>query len=221
MQQTPAHEAHNPDLLSMLPTDSKRLIEIGCSTGALAREYKLVNSNCIYTGVEIDFEYAKLAERYCDFVLNLDFETTDEGFYQSREEDCWVFGDALEHLRDPWLILSRIRKVIPSNGCVVACIPNTQHWSVQAKLNSGDFRYEDSGLLDRTHLRWFTRKTIIEMFMIAGFRITNGIPRIFNEPNRDNILDAIREMARATKTDPEMAVSDAMALQYVVKAVPT
>ena len=221
MQQTPAHEAHNPDLLSMLPTDSKRLIEIGCSTGALAREYKLINSNCIYTGVEIDLEYAKLAERHCNSVLNLDIEAADASFYKSREEDdCWIFGDALEHLRDPWLILSKIRKVIPTNGCVVSCIPNAQHWSVQAKLNSGDFRYEESGLFDRTHLRWFTRKTIIEMFMLAGFQITNGIPRIFNEPDRDKILGIIKEMAKATKADPEMAASDAMALQYVVKAVP-
>jgi 2-polyprenyl-3-methyl-5-hydroxy-6-metoxy-1,4-benzoquinol methylase len=222
MRQTPAHEVHNPDLLSMLPTDSKRLFEIGCSAGALAREYKLINSNCIYTGVEIDHEYAKLAERHCDFVLNLDIETADESFYQLRgQEDCWIFGDVLEHLRDPWQVLSRIRKVIPSNGSVVACIPNAQHWSVQAKLNSGEFRYEESGLLDRTHLRWFTRKTIVELFMLCGFKITNGIPRIIDESDRDKILSIIREMAKVTGADPEMAASDALPLQYVVKAVPS
>lgn len=221
MRQTPAHEAHNPDLLSMLPKDSKRLIEIGCSSGALAREYKQINSNCFFTGVEIDFEYTKLAGRHCDVVLNMDIETANDNFYQSRTgEDCWIFGDTLEHLKDPWLVLSKIRKIIPINGCIIACIPNAQHWSIQTRLNSGEFRYEDSGLLDRTHLRWFTRKTIIEMFLSAGFQITNGIPRIFNEPNREKILPIIREMATTIGVDPEMAVSDAMPLQYVIKAIP-
>ena len=221
MKQTPVHEIHNPDLLSMLPRDSKRLIEVGCSSGALAREYKIINSNCVYTGVEIEFEYAKLAERYCDAVLNLDIEAADDKFYQSRNgEDCWIFGDTLEHLRDPWLILSKIRSVIPTNGCVIACIPNAQNWSIQAVLNAGDFRYEDSGLLDRTHLRWFTRKTIMEMFMSTGFQVSNIIPRIFNDPNSAKILPVIRQMATTIGVDPEMAVSDAMPLQYVIKAIP-
>ena len=95
---------------------------------------------------------------------------------------------------------------------MVACIPNAQNWSVQAKLNSGDFRYEKSGLLVRTHLRRFSRKTIIEMFMLSRFQITKGIPRIFDEPDRNKILNVIREMAKVTSADPEMAMSDAMAL---------
>jgi Methyltransferase domain len=221
MQQTPAHEAHNPDLLSLLPEDAKRLIEVGCSSGALAREYKRINSGCVYSGVEIDADYAKLAERHCDIVINQDIETADESFFQSRSaEDCWIFGDTLEHLKDPWLILSRIRNVMPADGCIVACIPNAQHWSIQAQLSCGDFRYQDSGLLDRTHLRWFTRKTIIEMFASAGFKIANGIPRIFLEPSRDKMLDAIKALAALAGGDPEMAVTDAIPLQYVVKAVP-
>jgi hypothetical protein len=221
MKQTPAHEGYNPDLLSLLPKDAKRLIEIGCSSGALARQYKTINPGCVYTGVEIDAGYARLAERYCDAVLNLDIETADDGFFRSHAgEECWIFGDALEHLRDPWRILAKLRSVIPGGGCAVACIPNAQHWSVQARLACGEFRYEDAGLLDRTHLRWFTRKTMIEMFSAAGFRIVQGFPRIFNEPNRDKALDVIRQMATAIGTDPDQAAADAVPFQYVVKAVP-
>ena len=91
----------------------------------------------------------------------------------------------MEHLKDPWLILKLIRENISHKGSVVACIPNAQHWSMQAKLSIGDFRYEASGLLDKTHLRWFTRQTIIEMLDQSGFQIEAGIPRIFNEPNRE------------------------------------
>jgi hypothetical protein len=102
----------------------------------------------------------------------------------------------------------------------VACIPNTQHWSVQARLNCGNFRYENAGLLDRSHLRWFTRITMLEMFRSAGFKITEGFPRIFDEPGREKVLGAIRLMAASIGADPELAVKDALPIQYVVKAVP-
>src|SRR5665647_674801 len=129
MDQTPAHERHNPDLLKLIPKDARVLVEVGCSSGALAREYKKINSNCRYIGVECVSEYAKLAERHCDSVIETDIESVDENFLRDTLAcDCWIFGDALEHLMNPWLLLSRIRKIIPDNGSIVACIPNAQHW---------------------------------------------------------------------------------------------
>ena len=95
-----------------------------------------------------------------------------------------------------------------------------QHWSIQARLNRGDFRYEDSGLLDRTHLRWFTRTTMRELFVSSGFQIETGVPLIFNQPGRDLVLQSIRAMATALGADPELAVTDALATQYVVRAIP-
>ena len=103
---------------------------------------------------------------------------------------------------------------------MVACIPNAQHWTLQAKLSIGDFRYEDSGLLDKTHLRWFTRQTIIEMFDQAGFQIEAGMPRILNEPDREQFLPIIEQMAKAAGADPQTAVNDSLPLQYVIRAVP-
>ena len=221
MDQTPAHEQHNPDLLKLIPKDAKSLVEVGCSSGALAREYKKLNADSRYVGVEIDPEYAKLARRYCDAVIECDIESLDEiTLRDTLQSECWIFGDALEHLRDPWLLLARIRAFIPNDGSVVACIPNAQHWSVQARLSCGDFRYEESGLMDKTHIRWFTRTTIVEMFSNAGFGIVEGFPRIFDEPDRERVLPAIRAMAVAIGADPEITVSDALALQYVIKAVP-
>ena len=219
MQQTPVHEQHNPDLLKLLPINSKRVVEVGCSSGALAREYKKINPSCHYTGIEISSEYAALAARHCDAVLSLDIESADENFIGSNlAADIWIFGDTLEHLKDPWLLLQKIRQSISTEGCVVACIPNVQHWSVQARLSCGQFRYEDSGLLDKTHLRWFTRQTIAEMFDVTGFQIIDSCARVFEDPARDNFLPAIREMALAGGVDPNIAEQDALALQYVVKA---
>lgn len=221
MKQTPVHEQHNADLLAFIPATCSKLIEIGCSSGALAREYKKINPGCRYLGVEIDSEYAQLAGRYCDEVFLVNIEAPSEEFNVSSEKaDCWIFGDSLEHLVDPWRVLAKIRQGLPADGCVVACIPNAQHWSVQARLCCGQFRYEDAGLLDRTHLRWFTRMTIIEMFQSAGFRIDEGLPRIFDEPARDPFLEIIRKMAKSCGADPDIAASDAMPLQYVIKAVP-
>lgn len=221
MRQTPAHEMHNPDLLRLIPAAARRLIEVGCSAGALAREFKKIAPDCDYLGVEIDAGYAGLAKRYCDRSLVLDIEQADDAFWsENADRDCWIFGDTLEHLRDPWAVLGRIRRNIPAAGSVVACIPNAQHWSLQARLSAGDFRYAQEGLLDRTHLRWFTRQTIIEMFDQAGFAIAEGVPRIFDEPQRDRFLPAIEQLARQAGADPKIAVEDALALQYVVRAVP-
>ena len=103
---------------------------------------------------------------------------------------------------------------------MVACIPNAQHWSLQARLNCGQFRYEDKGLMDRTHIRWFTRASIDEMFDAAGFAIVEGRCRILDEPYRDAALAGIRAFAELIGADAEKAATDATPLQYVVRAVP-
>ncbi|HEY4144077.1 class I SAM-dependent methyltransferase [Pinirhizobacter sp.] len=218
MQQTPVHEQHNPDLLKFMPTNARRVVEVGCSSGALARAYKAINPDVHYIGTEIDPTYAELARRHCDEVLDINVEQADaQTLGTTLGGDCWVFGDVLEHLHDPWKLLANIRAVLPPGGTVVACIPNAQHWSVQAKLSFGNFRYEDSGLFDRTHIRWFTRMTMIEMFQGAGFAVEDGMARIFDDPQRHVFLPIIKAMAAAAQADPEMAAQDALALQYVLR----
>jgi 2-polyprenyl-3-methyl-5-hydroxy-6-metoxy-1,4-benzoquinol methylase len=221
MQQTPVHEQHNPDLLDLVPLSAKRVLEVGCSAGALAREFKKGAPGCDYLGIEIDPAYAELAARHCDRTMVLDIEQADDAFWAEHgNRDCWIFGDTLEHLRDPWALLRRIRSGIPAHGAVVACIPNAQHWSLQARLSIGDFRYEDAGLLDRTHLRFFTRQTIEEMFDQAGFKIGHITPRVFPHPSTDAVMPVIRKMAQLLGADPAIAEQDAKPLQYVVHAVP-
>ena len=220
MDSTPVHEHHNPDLLALIPRTAARIVEVGCSSGSLAREFKQIGGASHYTGIEIVPQYAEYARRHCDRVLTLDIETVDvEYLRNSLTCDCWIFGDTLEHLRDPWALLARIRHAITTTGSVVACIPNAQHWSLQATLNAGAFRYQRAGLLDKTHLRWFTRITIAEMFQEAGFRIVESRSRVFHEPARERVLPHIRAMAEALGIDADQAVSDSIPLQYVVHAV--
>jgi 2-polyprenyl-3-methyl-5-hydroxy-6-metoxy-1,4-benzoquinol methylase len=217
------NERHNPDLLTFIPPGVKRVIEVGCSTGVLAGAFRALHvghSGLHWHGIEIEARAAKLAQAHCDSVEVLDIETlNDAAFARYSDRDCWVFGDVLEHLRDPWGLLARICAQLPPGGCVVVCVPNVQHWSVQAQLAVGDFRYQASGLMDRTHLRWFTRLTLLEMVQQAGLKMEAGMARIFDEPQRGLYLPAIRAMALARGVDPEQAVKDALPLQYVLRAV--
>lgn len=216
----PPSQGYNPDLLALVPAKATSIIEVGCSTGSLAYALKSTRPMVNYLGIELDPKAAEIASQFCDGIVSLDIESADQSLFQQySDRDCWIFGDVLEHLRDPWRVLSQIYSVLPKGGTVVASIPNVQHWSIQGRLSIGEFRYEGTGLLDRTHLRWFTRVTIHAMFQSVGLRIEAGVPRIFNEPNREPILKAIRHMAIAMGRDPEGAVRDALPLQYVVRAV--
>jgi tRNA A58 N-methylase Trm61 len=117
LKQTPAHEVANPDLLALMPRESRRVVEVGSSSGALARAFKALAPGCHYTGIEIDGDYAEASARYCDSVLHGSVEEMDDAAFNGLfPSDCWVFGDTLEHLRDPWQVLRRIRGKIAPGG---------------------------------------------------------------------------------------------------------
>lgn len=221
MKQTPAHSTVNRDLLAMMPRTARRVVEVGCMHGALARAFREINPQVHYAGVDIDPAYAAVAAQACDVALPGDIEHFDQATFDSLfPSDCWVFGDCLEHLRDPWRVVAAIRERIAADGCLVACIPNAQHWSVQMRLATGLFRYEDSGLLDRTHVRWFTRVTMIEMFMQAGWRVEAGLARRLPQAAPVALIDGVRAVARAGGADPDQAAEDAEVFQYLFKAIP-
>lgn len=218
MKQTPVHEHHNSDLLNLIPSSCVAIMDVGCGGGALARELKKRTPQPHVIGLELDPSYAQMASRHCDESLTLDIESAGNDFWLAHSDrDCFVFGDSLEHLKDPWAVLGKVRLHLKSDGYVVACIPNAQHWSLQAKLCVGEFRYQDMGLLDRTHLRWFTRKTIVDLFQSVGFTIEAARPRVFKEPAREQVLPLIRNFAQLVGGDAEQAVRDAIPLQYVLR----
>lgn len=213
---------YNPLLAALIPQQARRIVEVGCSTGGLAQGLKAAREPGLHVvGLELDARAADMARRHCDEVIHLNIDEAEVEFFASQQgHDCWVFGDVLEHLRDPWRVLAEVVKVLAPGGCVVASIPNAQHWSVQARLNMGHFNYEPTGLMDRTHLRWFTRETMRKMFEGAGLRVEATIPGIVDEPRiREQGLAAVRLMAQALGRDPELAVRDATPMQYVMRAV--
>ncbi len=219
---TPYHAVVNQELLSLLPANCRHVVDVGCMGGALARAYRERNPASRYTGVEIEPEYAAQACRFCDDVVVGSIEALEGAAFKALcTADCWVFGDILEHLWDPWLLLKRVRESSANAPTMVACLPNAQHWSVLARLVSGNFRYEPSGLLDRTHIRWFTRTTLREMFEGIGYRIVGELPKIHPEPMPDVLRPAIGQLARSAGADPRQAVENSSVYQWVVKATPT
>ena len=221
MQQTPAHDNVNLDLLSLIPVDSRRVIEVGCANGALARAWLPLSPTSEFIGIDIDPNYVERASNHCTRALAADIEAMpEEDFEKLFPSDCWIFGDCLEHLRNPWELLRKIRVRIAGNGCVVTCIPNAQHWSVQWSILSGNFRYQDSGLLDKTHIRWFTEKTMLEMFSQTGWMVEKGISRTVSTPQASQALTGVAAFATALGLDPVEAKKSATPIQYVFRLRP-
>lgn len=221
MHQTPLHDRINVELMSMIPSSSRRLVDVGCMQGSLARVWREQHPAAEVIGIDIDADYAELAKQHCTRALAGDIETLDDAAFDSLfPSDCWIFGDCMEHLRDPWAVLRRIRARIDADGCVLICIPNAQHWSVQWRLLSGHFRYEDSGMLDRTHLRWFTRQTLLEMFAETGWAVAQGMTRSIQAPQQEGMLAALARYAQEIGLDGEQARRDALPMWYLFRLTP-
>lgn len=204
-------------LIVELVGHGRRVLDVGASTGFLARV--LAERGCRVTGIEIDPESARQAEEFCERVivgnveeLDLDEELGGQTF------DVLVFGDVLEHLKDPLGALERFKPFLAPDGHVVASIPNIAHGSVRLSLLQGRFQYRPLGLLDNTHLRFFTRESVEEMFESAGFlttdlrRTTQGLFTTEIEVDADRVSD---DVVRLLQEDPE-----AMTYQFVLAARP-
>jgi 2-polyprenyl-3-methyl-5-hydroxy-6-metoxy-1,4-benzoquinol methylase len=159
-------------VVSLVP-EGARVLEFGCATGYMSEVLKL-RLGCVVTGVELEPDAAAVASTRADRVIVGDAEVLDlDELLDDEEFDAVLFADVLEHLKDPGALLRRIRPFIAPGGVVVASIPNVAHGSLRLALLQGEFRYRQTGLLDGTHLRFFTRASIQDLFEEAGYVVTN------------------------------------------------
>lgn len=161
-----AHSGHNKLLALVGPR--KRVLDVGCSSGYLARP--LVVAGCTVVGLEVDPDAAAVAREVCEDVLVGDVETMELPF-EPGSFDVVLCGDVLEHLRDPEAFLVRARPLLRPGGLLVLTTPNVANWSLRLGLLAGRWRYTERGILDRTHTHLFTRKTLAETLERAGYRI--------------------------------------------------
>lgn len=166
---------------------NKTVLEIGCGFGAVSRE--LTGRGCKVYGVEKDPEMGCVAAQYCEKVRCGNIEKIDEFDFDENRFDCILLGDVLEHLVNPELVLSRLGKYLAPSGKIVLSIPNIAHWSVRWDLLRGRFEYQKAGLLDKTHIRFFTFRSINQMIQACGYRVlswnvTQGITVVDFDRNR-------------------------------------
>jgi len=210
-----------PDLLACIPPDAKVVLEIGCGAGAMGAQYKQSNPNCRYVGLEINQQAAEVAAKRLNTVGMGDVEKTDISQLRLTLDsiDCLVYGDVLEHLRDPWAVLRQHTRYLREGGQVVACISNIQNWSILAGLLQGKWEYSQEGLLDNTHMRFFTLDSIKAMFADAGLQIVDVKIRGKKSEQMNNLQELLRPAVTALGADYEKFVLQSQAFQYVLRAV--
>ncbi len=216
------YDSYNPDLLRFIPPDAKTVLEIGCGEGALCEAYRRVNPGVRWYGVECEREAGDKAWKpgRLDSVLEVEIE----GYLAlngtlAEQSDVLILGDILEHLKDPWAVLRRLVGEVNPGGQVLASIPNVQHWTVIRDLLDGKWEYTDSGLMDRTHLRFFTLDSIRKMFADAGLQVFEIVGRdLFNE----GIIDFLNGWLDGNWSPPNASddwEKKLRAYQYVVRAI--
>jgi methionine biosynthesis protein MetW len=154
-------------IVEMIPVKS-RVLDVGCGTGVIAARIRDARQADII-GIEPNRERATFASARDLKVYSAPF--TEKLLQGIGLFDVIVFADVLEHVEDPASLLRTAKKGLRPGGVIIASIPNVAHWSVRWGLMRGHFDYQDCGILDATHLRWFTKETVKRLFVAEGLTI--------------------------------------------------
>lgn len=212
------HASNNSHALVLeLIGHNKRVLDVGCASGYLAEV--LLRRGCSVAGVERDPELAEQARKIMDEVVVADLDELDlRAAFAEDQFDVIVFGDVLEHLRDPLRLLRSVPALLRPGGSVVISLPHVGHGDVRLSLLKGRWTYRPLGLLDNTHLRFFTRDNVVELLRSAGlaavdFRRTTA--PLFETELGVRREDYTEELIAEVLEDPE-----ALTYQFVLRAVP-
>jgi O-antigen biosynthesis protein len=168
------HTYLNPNLLNLFAHAPRKLLDIGCATGVLCSVMKERNPSTYTIGIEPNKQAAEMARSKLDRVFTGTFEEIDlvaEGFPHGSI-DSVVAADVLEHMYDPWRTMVNLKPFLSKDAQVIISIPNSRHVNLIARLADGGlWTYEDRGLLDITHIRFFTLKEFSTLLEQTGYRI--------------------------------------------------
>jgi len=217
-QQVDLDDVNNAHSLGiLLVPDGSRVLDIGTADGSVARS--LADRDCRIWGIEIDANAAHDAQRWCDRVILADVEQLDwHATMGGQLFDVVLMLDVLEHLRDPLQTLRRAISFLAPGGRVIVSIPNVAHAAVRLQLLDGRFERTDIGLLDRTHVQFFDRRSVDRLLDDAGLVTVEDLRvlrRIDETEIRVDLSTFPPETLRMIAADPEAQV-----YQFVLAAVP-
>ena len=224
---TPYQQHFNPHLLEVLAHPPRVLLDVGCSSGILGKHVKSIHPACRTIGIEPNRATAALAAQNLDQVLCgkfEDFKFEDEGIALGSV-DTVVMADVLEHMYDPWHVMTGLKPFLSKDAQIILSIPNTRNLGLMKGLmDDGVWQYAEKGLLDITHIRFFTLKEIGNFLTQTGYRLEHV--NYFLEPrfeqlyaenqNKPEINIRVGRMAFERLTPKELA--ELCTWQFFVRA---
>ena len=217
----PLHANHSHSQIVRRVPRYARVLELGCADGSMSR---LLKQHCEASiiGVEQNPNTAWRARCFCDYVFteNLDDPHSLDAL-ECEKFDVITLVDVLEHLQHPQALLQRLKPLLLDEGCLLLSVPNVAHASVRLELLKGDFRYESSGILDDTHLKFFTATTLQTILVEAGYAV-QALDYTWHDLADTVISEQLQTLG--IHVTPEALAAfhtpDAMAYQFIAAAQP-
>ncbi|MCP5305430.1 MAG: glycosyltransferase [Chromatiaceae bacterium] len=207
-------------LLARVPTGAQ-VLELGCATGYMS-EHLTQQKGCRVFGVDIEEAALRKAAAHCERTLCVDVESPDwqSGLGDARF-DIILCADIIEHLKDPQTFLAGLRDRIKTGGSLLASVPNGAHAAIRLELLQGQLTYEDTGLLDRTHLHLYTHQSLMALLASSGYAV-EALSYTFHDIPDEVLAEKIRQ-AGLEPTERALArlhAPEAIAYQFIVEARP-
>jgi 2-polyprenyl-3-methyl-5-hydroxy-6-metoxy-1,4-benzoquinol methylase len=208
--------------LARLTGDRPAVLDVGCAVGYVGEFLRRSSPARWLAGIEIDPGAAEKARKHYDQVIVGSIDDPAVWSQLRRSVDAMIFGDVLEHTADPVMVLRMARPKLADDGVIVVSIPNIGHFKVRLRLLLGKFDYEDWGIMDRTHLRFFTLKTAQEMLRQGGFTVVHR-EGVHGYPLPEGLNGAARLIARSKRRLQAWLTGlrpTVFAYQFILVAVP-
>lgn len=175
------YDKFNIRVYSAIPEDSV-ILDVGCATGKLGKHLRKGKSPEKLIGIEVDKVAAKKAKEFYDNVITYDLEKITKLPFEKKYFDCIVLADVLEHLKRPDNLLKILSQYLSDDGVLVVSVPNVAFISIRISLVVGRFEYQEKGILDKSHLHFFTLSTIKKLIRDSGYQVVSARGYINTRP---------------------------------------